>query len=130
MVYSLYYFKLANIPNIDIDLPRCTGVHIARRLEVQRRPIMLIRSGVDATSFNKLLSAGREHAVGGAARTESAVRQTASIFSYLQLRLEMIFELLAYFPHLDDGSQVSTTIDPFYDILRMREFLSKLALLR
>ena len=74
--YKLFILlMLANIPNIYIDLPRRTGVHIARPLQLQRRPIMLIRSGVDATSFNKLLSAGRGHAVGGAARTESAVRQ-------------------------------------------------------
>eukprot|EP00434_Breviolum_minutum_P018798 symbB.v1.2.016580.t1/scaffold1253.1/size128728/7 len=34
-------------------------------LGLRGQPIMLIRSGVDATSFNKLLSAGRGHAVGG-----------------------------------------------------------------
>lgn len=47
---------------------------------------MLIRSGVDATSFNKLLSAGRGHAVGGAARTESAVRQHQFFISTAQTR--------------------------------------------
>ena len=76
---------------------------------------MLIRSGVDATSFNKLLSAGRGHAVGGAARTESAVRQH-EFFHILQPRLEMIFELLAYFPTFGRWVPSSKTIEPFYDI--------------